>query len=259
MNNMEIYEAVKSVPDYAKKEITSGRMKGKTDISPMWRIQILTEVFGPCGIGWWYVIKDQRLEKGGGDEVKAFVDIDLYYKWGDTVSQPIPGVGGNSYIAKENKGPYTNDECFKMALSDAISVAAKAIGVAADIYMGGDTSKYTGYPADGPQGNGLPPLPPPNGQYSQRPQDRRQPYQGPQQAPPPQQQQAPPQDSGPQPVTGPDGYYYCADCGNIIQNQKLNDGRIMYPKDVAAMGLRRHGSQLCGGCMKKREAQGKAG
>ena len=255
MNNMEIYELAKNVPDYAKKEITSGRMKGKTDISPMWRIERLTEIFGPCGIGWWYVIKDQRLEKGAGNEIKAFVDIDLYYKWGETVSQPIPGIGGNSYIAQENKGPYTNDECFKMALSDAISVAAKAIGIGADIYMGCDTSKYTGYPPEAPQNGSLPPLPPPNGQYSQRPQERRQQYAAPPQATPQQQAPPPQQQSGPpiEPVTGPDGYYYCADCGNIIQNQKLNDGRIMYPKDVAAMALRRHSAQLCAPCMKKRE------
>jgi len=35
-----------------------------------------------------------------------------------------------------------NDEAFKMALTDAISVACKAIGVAADVYWEGDTTKY---------------------------------------------------------------------------------------------------------------------
>lgn len=150
MNNMELFENFRSVPDWAKKEIDSGRQKGKTDISPMWRIQALTEVFGPCGIGWWYVIKDQRLEHGAGDEVKAFVDIELYYKWGETISQPIPGIGGNTFIAKERNGLYTDDDCFKKSLSDAISVAAKALGVGADVYMGSDTTKYSREPEDVP-------------------------------------------------------------------------------------------------------------
>ena len=35
-----------------------------------------------------------------------------------------------------------SDECYKMALTDAISVAAKALGVAADVYYKNDRSKY---------------------------------------------------------------------------------------------------------------------
>ena len=46
MNNMEIFDLVREVPDEAKKQITAGRLKGMTDISPMWRIQKLTELFG---------------------------------------------------------------------------------------------------------------------------------------------------------------------------------------------------------------------
>ena len=43
MNNMEIYEYAQSVPDYAKKPISGGRLNGKTDIRPQWRTQVLTE------------------------------------------------------------------------------------------------------------------------------------------------------------------------------------------------------------------------
>ena len=42
-----------------------------------------------------------------------------------------------------------SDECFKMALTDAISVAAKAIGVAADVYWQKDRTKYSAVPAPG--------------------------------------------------------------------------------------------------------------
>ena len=45
-------------------------------------------------------------------------------------------------IAKEKAGLYTNDECFKMALTDAISVACKSLGVGADVYFEKVRSKY---------------------------------------------------------------------------------------------------------------------
>lgn len=140
-DNLEILELGWDVPAEAKKPISGGRLNGKTDISPMWRIRRLTEMFGPCGIGWWYVIKDQRLVEGADGEFKAFVDIDLYYRWGEQVSQPIPGVGGNTFV--EKGGKYTSDECFKMALTDAISVAAKALGVGGSVYSGGERTKYS--------------------------------------------------------------------------------------------------------------------
>ena len=39
-------------------------------------------------------------------------------------------------VTKESKGLYNSDECYKMAVTDALSVALKMIGVGADIYMG---------------------------------------------------------------------------------------------------------------------------
>lgn len=142
MENLAIYNAVRSVPDSAKRQIGAGRLKGKTDINPMWRLKTLTEQFGPCGIGWKYVITDKRLEQGANGEVAAFLDIDLFVKVDGAWSDAIPGTGGSAFVAKEKNGPYTSDECFKMALTDAISVACKALGFGADVYWEADRSKY---------------------------------------------------------------------------------------------------------------------
>ena len=142
MDNLAIYNAVRSVPDSAKRRIEAGRLKGKTDINPMWRIKALTETFGPCGFGWKYVITDKRLEQGANGEVAAFLDIDLFVKADGVWSDAIPGTGGSAFVAKEKNGPYTSDECFKMALTDAISVACKALGFGADVYWEADRSKY---------------------------------------------------------------------------------------------------------------------
>lgn len=142
MDNLTIYNEVRNVPDSAKRLIEAGRLKGKTDINPMWRIKALTEKFGTCGFGWKYVITDKRLEQGANGEVAAFLDIDLFVKADGVWSDAIPGTGGSAFVAKEKNGLYTSDECFKMALTDAISVACKALGFGADVYWDADKSKY---------------------------------------------------------------------------------------------------------------------
>lgn len=146
MNNMDIYDVVRHVPQEAQKSIGAGRLKGKTDINPMWRIKVMTELFGVCGIGWKYEITKQWLEKGAKDEISAFCNINIYIKSDGEWSDPIPGTGGSSFVASESKGLYTSDECFKMALTDAISVACKALGVAADVYWDKDRTKYDAPP-----------------------------------------------------------------------------------------------------------------
>ena len=146
MDNLIFYNQARSVPDNAQRSIQAGRLKGKTDINPMWRIKKLTEMFGPCGIGWKYVIKREWTEPGANGEIAAFIDIDLCYKYNGEWSEPIPGTGGSAFVASETKRLYTSDECYKMALTDAISVACKALGIGADVYWQADTSKYGAQP-----------------------------------------------------------------------------------------------------------------
>ena len=141
-DNLKIYNAVKKVPDEAKRAITGGRLKGKTEINPMWRIKALTEQFGPCGIGWYYEVTKQWLESSG-TEVAAFVNILLYIKVGDEWSKPIPGVGGAMFVEQQKGSAYVSDECYKMATTDAISVACKQLGIGADVYWEADKTKYT--------------------------------------------------------------------------------------------------------------------
>lgn len=151
MGNMDIYNAVSAVPDSAQKRITGGRLNGMTDINPMWRIRELTELFGPCGIGWKYKIVREWLETASTGEVGAFVDIELQYRitpdaeW----SEPIPGTGGSKFVAAEKGNNLrASDECYKMALTDAISVACKALGFGADVYWEAGRTKYNTAPTD---------------------------------------------------------------------------------------------------------------
>lgn len=143
MSNTRLYDETRAVPQSALREIRAGRLKGKSDINPMWRIRTLTEQFGPCGIGWRYTIDKQWVEQGADGEQAAFVNISLYIKVEGEWSAAIPGTGGSAFVAKEKSGLYTNYECYKMALTDAISVACKALGFGADVYWGSGETKHS--------------------------------------------------------------------------------------------------------------------
>ena len=139
----EIYNKLKQPPLWALRTIQAGRLKGKSDINPQWRYEAMDELFGVCGFGWWYTIDKTWLEQGANEEVTAMAQVSVYYKKDDVVSQPLVGIGGSMLVAKEKNGLYTSDEAYKMAVTDALSVALKFIGMGADIYKGlFDGSKY---------------------------------------------------------------------------------------------------------------------
>lgn len=146
MKNMEIWGKVCTPPSMALKEIKAGDLKGYSDISPMWRIQVLTDVFGPCGLGWYYEITKKWTETGVQESLMCFVDVNLFVKYDGEWSKPIQGTGGSMLINKfKTAGLKNSDEGYKMALTDALSVAMKSLGVAAQVYSGFDQSKYHSY------------------------------------------------------------------------------------------------------------------
>lgn len=140
--NMRYYEYAREVPKEALKAFNNGRFSG-TDINPMWRLKMLTEMFGPVGIGWYYTIDKQWLEEANG-EIASFTNISLYVKTPDgTWSAPIQGTGGNKFVEKGKSGLRMSDEHTKMSLTDALSVACKALGIGANVYFANDPTKYT--------------------------------------------------------------------------------------------------------------------
>lgn len=141
MGNLDLYNRVRIVPEEAKKPIKGGRLNGMTDINPMWRIKVLTSEYGPCGIGWFYKPVKKWTEQAGGETV-AFADIELFIKVDGEWSQPICGTGGSKLSQNERNGLFVSDECYKMATTDAISVACKQLGIGADVYFGADRTKY---------------------------------------------------------------------------------------------------------------------
>jgi hypothetical protein len=157
-DHARFWEAMRRPPESALKKINGGRLSGMTDISPQWRYRILTETFGPIGFGWTYSIERTWTERSEDTlETMAFCSVLLTVRDPETGewSRPIPGIGGSMLVSQEQRGAHANDEAYKMATTDAISVAMKQLGVAADIYLGmWDGSKYREPDTDGPSNAG---------------------------------------------------------------------------------------------------------
>ena len=80
----------------------------------------------------------ERWKENSDKQTVCFMKINLFYKIGETWSKPALGIGGAPLISSEKNGIYLSDEAYKMAYTDAISVACKALGMAADIYFNKD-------------------------------------------------------------------------------------------------------------------------
>lgn len=167
--NLSIFSQVRTVPEQYLRDFPVSKGKTLTDINPTWRIETLTQLFGPCGKGWFLSDVKFWSEQLDG-KVMTFCNLNLniidphtHEKW-----NPIFGHGGNS-MSKQG------DEAYKCAMTDAISVACKQLGFAADIYYGHEVTKYDqvmqSYVPWGFVGNGQPqPLPQPQPQQIMAPQ-----------------------------------------------------------------------------------------
>lgn len=137
------WEILARPPKSALKQIKGGRLSGMTDINPQWRYKAMTDVFGQCGNGWKYEIQRTWTEQGTAGQVFMFAQVAVYTANNGEWSAPIPGIGGSMLLETQKGSLHHNDEAVKMAVTDALSVALKMLGVGSDIYMGRwDGSKY---------------------------------------------------------------------------------------------------------------------
>lgn len=215
MSAIEIYKSLSQPPATALRQITAGNLKGKTDINPQWRYEAMTEKFGLVGIGWKYEIQKLWTENGAKGEVLAFAQVAVFIRnankkeWSD----PIVGIGGSKLVNAFSAGLQSNDEGYKMAVTDAFSTSLKMLGVAADIYAGRwDGSKYKDTPQEQQQGNNT----------SHSPNRSNQPQQ---------QRQATPQT--PQMKGGPDTQEE-RELINELLVKKFSDGSLVFTKEECA-------------------------
>lgn len=143
MSNLDYWNKVKQPPQNALKRIDFGYLKGKSDINPQWRLMAMTQAFGPVGHGWTYRIVRTWSEPSPSGAVMCFSEVAVKTKVDGQWGEEFFGIGGSEIVEKNKNGLAHNDEGYKKATTDALGVAFKAVGVAADIYFGNyDGSKY---------------------------------------------------------------------------------------------------------------------
>ena len=140
-DNLEFWNALKRTDPKATKPFQRpGGFRG-TQIDPAWRLQMMTEVFGPVGKGWGY----EQLEWTVAERM-VFICCRVWYIDPQTGEKYFTGPqwGGTEMVRRNRDGTERpDDECFKMSMTDAIGKCMLQVGLAADIYLGQfDDSKY---------------------------------------------------------------------------------------------------------------------
>lgn len=145
-----LWNKITSVGPEFLRSITLSSGNQGTAINPMSGRQYMTEIFGPCGLGWGYSSSEWN-QRGS----HLFAKITLWYRpyylseaFDFDVKCEVEEWGGTPMA----KG---QDDVYKMTLTDGLSRCFMALGHGAAIYAGLMDSKYplTPQPAAQPQGD----------------------------------------------------------------------------------------------------------
>uniref|UniRef100_A0AAU6W3M9 DNA repair protein n=3 Tax=unclassified bacterial viruses TaxID=12333 RepID=A0AAU6W3M9_9VIRU len=157
MSNTRIWDQVETTDPSATKNFTGmGGFKG-TAIKPTYLMHKATQVFGPCGEGWGWVVLDDRFDQGAPlqmptkewpDAPTVFaklhtVKLELWYLGKDGQRCTIQQYGHTPFVYLQGGKIITDWEAAKKSTTDAISKCLQPLGFAADIHMGMfDDSSY---------------------------------------------------------------------------------------------------------------------
>lgn len=146
-------------PNFTK-PITGKSFRG-TAINGVYVAMRLTELFGPCGKGWGYLVDKDEFVKGSpiliegnhvADWVVHRVMVRLWWTEGGVNEEGQkttfkyfvgPCSGQTDFVGRNKNGLYTDEEAPKKSLTDALGKCAFLLGCGADIYSGQyDDNKY---------------------------------------------------------------------------------------------------------------------
>ena len=130
---MKIWETLsKTNPEFTKPLPGFGGKK-LTTIDPMYQIQMMTDLFGPVGIGWKYKVDYKYIDGLVFAEVTIKYFTNEWHEYG-----PVCSVQN---LSKSNNK--LDDEAPKKAMTDAMTKAFSHLGMSADVFLGKfDDSKY---------------------------------------------------------------------------------------------------------------------
>lgn len=154
--NLAIWNALKRTDPKATKSFKRAGGFSGTQIDPVWRMQRMTEVFGPVGQGWgWEQVAWTVVER------MVFTCVRVWYRDPEGGETRWTGEqwGGTELVRRNRDGTERpDDEAFKMSMTDAVGKCLLQLGLAADVYLGEfDASKYAREDADAEKRGAAPP------------------------------------------------------------------------------------------------------
>jgi hypothetical protein len=140
--NKELWQRVFVTDPKAVKAIT-GKDYGGNSPKPYWIVERLTDEFGPCGIGWGYVIDSERFERFSETDNLHVAKVTLWYMLGERRGE-VTQMGQTKATYTTSQGKFKIDEdAPKKSVTDALVKCASYLGFAGDIFSGRwDDSKY---------------------------------------------------------------------------------------------------------------------
>lgn len=135
-SNMTIWETCYRTPESFTKDFKKAGGFSGTDINAHYRVMKMTEIFGPMGKGWGWVI-ESRWREEFDNQPYVFVELFVWYKieGSDEIFHTGTQIGGTAAAR-------TPDESYKMAITDAFGKCVSYLGIGADIYLGEFDGKY---------------------------------------------------------------------------------------------------------------------
>ena len=132
--NMRIWNAVATTNPHHTKKVEIGRKF--TSIDAHYQILKATEVFGPVGQGWGYVVHHDTIS--AGPYLLAVADVVIWHGTRDNTFGPIRGMA-----EIVNAKGRLDDDAPKKATTDALTKALSHLGFSADVFLGlYDDNKY---------------------------------------------------------------------------------------------------------------------
>lgn len=140
--NLALWSSVEKTDPSQTKAIT-GKPYNGTSPKPYYLVRKATEIFGPCGIGWGFIVVSERVEDGAEGDKVHIAHVRVWYIWNGMRGE-VEHVGQTMFSGRRRDGKtYTDEDAPKKSVTDALVKALSMIGFAGDIFMGRyDDSKY---------------------------------------------------------------------------------------------------------------------
>jgi hypothetical protein len=161
-NRIVIWNCLEKTDKKFTKDFGTDKSFRGTAINPAYVQAKLTQTFGPCGIGWKFVLEHEEYREGhklkSGDTcVVHIIRGHLEYFWEGEWRSTGPQYGQTTFVGENKWGSFTDDEAPKKSCTDALTKACVSLGMSYDIFSGQwDSNKYIHKPLGPLEGENVP-------------------------------------------------------------------------------------------------------